>query len=127
MLIAKYYLEIDKVENFYELKYLRAGSQSNSQQIPEYEIQPDNKVILHNGQLDDNSYLVIENTGNVPIYAYTSNDNNASVPIDATIININNKLDGIFAEALSDGNGYSTLIIANQNKINKAKCKVQLE
>ncbi len=127
MLIAKYYTDVTKVENFYELKYLRAGSQSNSPQIQEYEIASDSKLNLHNGQLDDDSYLIIENTGDVPIHVFTSNDTNAPLPIDATIIPEKDILNGIYAEALSDGNGYASLIIVNPDKSNKAKCKVLLE
>ncbi len=127
MLIAKYYTQVDKVENFYELKYLRSGTQSSDNQGTNYEVAPNNRVNLYQNELTANSYLVIKNTGLVPITVYTSNDPNAPVPIDATIIQPNDTLNGIYAEALSDGNGYSGLIVANNDNTNKAKFNVLKE
>lgn len=127
MLLAKYYMQIEKVENFYELKYLRSGTQSSDNQGTNYEAAPNNKVNLYNGELTDNSYLVIKNTGNVPITVYTSNDPNAATPIDATVISPNDTLNGIYAEALTDGNGYSGLIVVNNDSVNKAKFNVLRE
>ena len=127
MLIANYYTQIEKVENFYELKYLRSGSQSSDNQGTNYEAAPNNKVNLYNGELTIDSYLVIKNTGTVPIAVYTSNDPNATMPIDATIIQPNDTLNGIYAEALTDGNGYSGLIVVNNDSVNKAKFNVLKE
>lgn len=127
MLIAKYYMQIDKVENFYELKYLRSGTQSNDNQGTTYEVAPNNKINLYNGELTDNSYLVVKNVGNVPVSVYTSNDPNAVTPIDATVVPPNDTLNGIYAEALTDGNGYSGLIVVNNDAVNKAKFNVLRE
>ena len=127
MLMAKYYIQIERVENFYELKYLRSGSQSSDNQGINYEAAPNNRVNLYKDELTVDSYLVIKNTGVVPITVYTSNDPNAAMPIDAIIIQPNDTLNGIYAEALTDGNGYSGLIVVNNDGINKAKFNVLKE
>ncbi len=127
MLIAKYYTQVEKVENFYELKYLRSGTQSSDNQGKNYEVAPNNKVNLYNGELTDDSYFVVKNTGNVPITVYTSDDPNAATPIDAAVILPNDTLNGIYAEALTDGNGYSGMIVVNNDSVNKAKFNILRE
>ena len=126
MLQAKHFTNISMVENYYELKYLRAGTKDTSITTQTHTVSANNRITMYAGQLNNNSYLVIKNTGTIPLLVFTSNDIAAAVPFDAYALQPNEILDGVYADALSDGNGFATLIIVNQES-NDGKCEVGKE
>lgn len=126
-LILRYYENLSQVETFYELKYLRASSGSsgsNTATVPmqSHSIGASQRATLY-GQLTNENEITIENTGSVAITCFTSNNVNAAVPLDPLILQAGES-QTLFADELSDGNGYSWLIIINQDSSIIASCKV---
>ena len=117
-LIYKYGDDISLVESYYELRYLRDSSSGNKAiTLTPYTISANSQITLYNGQLAADSYLSFKNTGTVSLQVFTSNDPNASVPPNVTEITAGETKDGIYADILSDGNGFNWLIVVNPNGI----------
>lgn len=125
-LLMLYYEDTNKIEDYYELKYLRSAIQSSSISKQEHTVNANSRATLYNGQLLEDDYLYIKNTGNTPITVYTSGSQTAAVPIDASILQPNDTLDGIYANALSDNTGSNWLILVNDQSID-GKCEVGKE
>ena len=66
---------------------------------------------LYNGQLTADAYLTLKNSGAVTLQVFTSNDPNV------TEILAGETKEGIYADILSDGNGFNWLIVVNVNGI----------
>lgn len=117
-LIYKYGDDVSLVESYYELRYLRDTSSSNQAIVLKpYTVSSNSRITLYNGQLAADSYLSFKNTGAVALQVFTSNDPNASVPPNVTEILAGETKDGIYADILSDGNGFNWLIVVNANGI----------
>lgn len=125
-LLVVHYEEPNKIEDYYELKYLRTSIQSSSITTQEHTVFANNRVTLYSGQLLDDDYLYFKNTGTVPLFIFTSSTQTAAVPLDATVLQPNDTLDGVYANTLSDGTGANWLILVNEES-NNGKCEVGKE
>lgn len=124
-LIWHYYQNIAQVETFYELKYLRTAADNSSTNTPTLQAHPlaaNSRATLY-GQLSASESITIRNTGSVPISCFTSNDISANAPIDALILQPNEEQTA-FADELSNGNGFSWLILLNPDAAIAGSCEV---
>ncbi len=124
-LIFHYYKSINRVETFYELKYLRNTSSSGANGSPTlqtHNIAANSRATLF-GQLAAGEAITIKNTGTVSITCFTCNDVNGNAPIDALILQANEE-QTLYADELSNGNGFSWLILENPNASVSASCGV---
>lgn len=116
-LIMKHYQQPDLIETYYELKYLRTGTQNTTIVSKSYAVSANGRVTLFAGQLAADSYLMIKNTGAVPLQVFTSSDPNAALPANATVLAAGDTIDGQYADTLTDGNGFNWLVVVNDNGI----------
>ena len=116
-LIMKHYLQPDLIETYYELKYLRIGTQNTNIVMQSYTVSSNARVTLFAGQLAADSYLKVKNTGAVPLQVFTSSDPNAALPTNATVLAAGDTIDGQYADTLTDGNGFNWLVVVNDNGI----------
>lgn len=124
-LILNYYKNITQVETFYELKYLRTtggGSSSNSPTLAAHTIAASSRATLF-GQLGAGDSITIKNTGTVAISCFTSNDVNGNAPVDALILQPNEEQTA-YADELSNGNGFSWLLLLNNDAVTSSTCGV---
>ncbi len=124
-LILRYYKDLAQIETFYELKYLRSSSNSNSNNnisMQAHTISASSRATLF-GQLSNDTSITIRNTGSIPITCFTSNDINANVPIDALVLQAGDEQTA-FADELSNGNGFSWLILMNTDISLSVSCEV---
>ena len=125
-LIAIYFKQPWQVETFYELKYLRtSATATNNPTFQNYTVTANQRIALFKGQLKASNSLIIKNIGTVAITCFTSNNDQATPPIDALIL-APNQSQTVFADELSDGNGFDTLILLN-NDISNGLCAIALE
>lgn len=116
-LLYKHADDTSLIESYYELRYLRESSKSQAISLTKHTVSANSRVTLYNGQLTADVYLTFKNTGAVALQVFTSNDPNASVPPNVTEILAGETKDGIYADILSDGNGFNWLIVVNANGI----------
>lgn len=116
-LIMKHYQQPDLIETYYELKYLRTGTQNTTIVTKPYPVSANARVTLFAGQLAADSYLMIKNTGAVALQVFTSSDPNAALPANATVLAAGDTIDGQYADTLTDGNGFNWLVVVNDNGI----------
>lgn len=124
-LILRYYTNLAQVETFYELKYLRTSSSSDNSSAPALQahtIGANSRATLF-GQLTASNSITLKNTGSVSITCFTSNDVNASAPIDALVLQAGDEQTA-FADELSNGNGFSWLILMNTDAAVGGSCGV---
>jgi hypothetical protein len=124
-LMLHYYKNISQVETFYELKYLRASTGSSSNATPtlqSHTIAANSRATLF-GQLVAGDSITISNTGTVPISCFTCNDVNGNAPVDALILQPGESQTA-FADELSNGNGFSWLILLNTDAAISGTCGV---
>ena len=124
-LMLHYYKNISQVETFYELKYLRASTGNSSNATPtlqSHTIAANSRATLF-GQLVAGDSITISNTGTVPISCFTCNDVNGNVPVDALILQPGESQTA-FADELSNGNGFSWLILLNTDAAISGTCGV---
>lgn len=119
-LIMKHYQQPDLIETYYELKYLRTGTQNTNIVMKSYAVSGNGRVTLFAGQLAADSFLKIKNTGAVDLYIFTSSDPNAVVPAGATVLTAGNTIDGQYADTLTDGNGFNWLVVVNDGGVDGA-------
>ncbi|MGL4364810.1 MAG: hypothetical protein ACRCSB_06365, partial [Bacteroidales bacterium] len=124
-LAAYYYRTPDKVENFYELKYLQS---SNSSQKPtnnptEIVIDSNTQKTALTGDYTSTDTFKVENKGDALLQVWISNNENSTIPIDVATVDkgINTHF---FANELSDGtNPMNYLIVANGDT-QQGKCAI---
>lgn len=116
-LIMKHYLQPDLIETYYELKYLRTGTQNTGIVMKEHKVSANSRVTLFAGQLASDSYLAIKNTGAVPLHVFTSSDPNAALSTAATVLAAGDSIDGAYADTLTDGSGFNWLVVLNDGGI----------
>ena len=124
-LILRYYQNITQVETFYELKYLRTtggGSSNNTPALQSHTIAANSRATFF-GQLGAGDSITIKNTGTVAITCFTSNDVNGNAPVDALILQPNEEQTA-YSDELSNGNGFSWLILVNNDAAVSATCGV---
>ena len=123
-LILRYFKNIAQVETFYELKYLRtsSGNGSSTPTLQPHTIGANNRATLY-GQLTAGDSIVLHNTGTVAITCFTSNDVNGNAPVDALILQAGDQQTA-FADELSNGNGFSWLILINNDTSLSGACEV---
>lgn len=124
-LILRYYKNIAQVETFYELKYLRSSSGNGANSTPTLQphtIAANSKATLF-GQLVAGDTITLKNTGTVPLTCFCSNDVNANAPIDALVLQAGEE-QMAFADELSNGNGFSWLILVNPDAEMNGTCGV---
>lgn len=125
-LIAIYYQQPWQVETFYELKYLRTtSSNATAPNLQTQNVPANSRVSVGNGKLLASNNLTLKNTGTTPLVFFTSNDINATLPIDAMVLQPNESQTA-FADELSDGNGFSWLIVVNSTAVDGV-CGVAIE
>ncbi len=116
-LIMKHYQQPDLIETYYELKYLRTGTQNTNIVMKSYAVSGNGRVTLFAGQLAADSFLKIKNTGAVDLYVFTSSDPNAVIPTNATVLAAGSTIDGQYADTLTDGNGFNWLVVVNDGGV----------
>lgn len=124
-LILRYYTNLAQVETFYELKYLRSSAGNDNNTAPALQphtIGANSRATLF-GQLTASDSITLKNTGSVPITCFTSNDVNASAPIDTLVLQAGEEQTA-FADELSNGNGFSWLILMNTDVAVGGSCGV---
>jgi hypothetical protein len=125
-LILHYYKDVAQVETFYELKYLRSSSGNSSNGgnpvLQSHTIGANSRATLF-GQLVASDSIRIDNTGTTTIICFTSNDVNANAPIDALVLQAGDS-QTFFADELSNGNGFSWLILTNPDTAMSATCEL---
>ncbi|MGL4364771.1 MAG: hypothetical protein ACRCSB_06165 [Bacteroidales bacterium] len=124
-LILHYYKNIVQVETFYELKYLRSTSEgggNTSLSLQSHNIGASSRATLY-GQLAAGNAMTLRNTGTVAIHCFTSNDVNGNPAIDSLVLQPNEE-QTVFADELSNGNGFSWLILVNNDATITGKCEV---
>lgn len=116
-LMWKYQNNMAMVETFFELQYYRSSSANSSTTSKSYTISAGGRLSLYNGQLNDQSNILVENTGNDVLYVFTTNDINATVPANSLVLGAGESA-SFYADEYADSSGYATLVVVN-NSVNQ--------
>lgn len=117
-LLFKYGDTPDKVESYFELQYLKANNNTNSQSVSlqAISINANSRKVVLNNQVTTGTFITIKNKSNVPISLFVSSDVNVTSSTAAIILQGGEEEYSIPAEALAeDSNAMGNLILINQN------------
>ena len=128
-LAAYYYKTPNKVENFYELKYLQAPTYTpKPANIPkEVVIDTNTQKTALIGDYAATDTFKVENKGDALLQVWISNNENSSIPNDVATVD-KGFTTNFFADELSDGTSPMKYFIVANSDIQQGKCEVvQLE
>ena len=115
-LIQLHYNEPYKIENYYELQFLKTMrvEEEGAIEMKTESVSPNSSTIMFKEELDKNTNLVIENDSPEILYAYTTEDISANAPDDIYQVGPNESVN-VFADEIMNETGCSTLVLINKS------------
>ncbi len=124
-LAAYYYKSPDKVEHFYELKYLQSANTTKKPTNNTMEVTVDSntqKTALI-GDYQGTDTFKVENKGDALLQVWISNNENSAIPNDVASVD-KGITTNFFADELSDGTSPMKYVIVANSDVQQGKCEV---